>query len=308
MGHHGHAHDHHGSRGRRALGIALVLTLLLGVIQVGGAVVFDSVALIADAVHNLSDVAAIGLALAAAWLAGFPARGARTYGLRRAEILAALVNGLLLILLSAWIAWEAIGRLLDPALVGGGGVALIGLVAIILNGIPVIVLLRSGGRDNVNLRATILHLGADVLSSFAAMIAGIVILLTGWERADPIAALAVAGLIVVGSAGVVRDTVRILLEVAPSGIDCEEIGRTIAAQPGVRDVHDLHVWTITSGMEALSVHVVVERDADQHAMLHHLEDLLRSRYGLDHLTIQIDLDHTRGLTISPRLTAPETLW
>lgn len=305
MGHHGHAHGSHGHGGRRALGIALALTLVLGAVQVGGAVLFDSVALIADAVHNLSDVAAIGLALAAAWLAGFPARGARTFGLRRAEILAALVNGVFLIALSVWIAWEAFGRLLDPALVDGGGVALIGLLAIILNGIPVIILLRSGGRDNVNLRATILHLGADVLSSFAAMVAGIVILLTGWERADPIAALAVAALIVVGSAGVVRDAVRVLLEVAPSGIDCDDIGRTIAGQPGVRDVHDLHVWTITSGMEALSVHVVVDAGTDQHLMLHHLEDLLRSRYGLEHLTIQIDLDHSRGLAIASRLTAPE---
>jgi cobalt-zinc-cadmium efflux system protein len=307
MGHHGHAHDHHGHGGRRALGIALVLTLLLGAIQVGGSVLFGSVALIADAIHNLSDVAAIGLALGAAWLAGFPARGARTYGLRRAEILAALVNALFLIVLSGWIAWEAVGRLLDPSRVDGGGVALIGLIAIVLNGIPVIILLRSGGRDNVNLRATVLHLGADVLSSFAALAAGIVILLTGWERADPIAALAVAALIVLGSVGIVRDTVRVLLEVAPSGVDCDEIGQSLAAVPGVRDVHDLHVWTITSGMESLSVHVVVDPEVDQHAMLHRLEDLLRDHFAIDHLTIQIDLDHTRGLAIAPRLSAPEQI-
>jgi cobalt-zinc-cadmium efflux system protein len=303
MGHAGHHHD--GGRGRRALGVALVLTLLLGAIQVGGAVWFDSVALIADAVHNLSDVLAIALALGAAWLAGLPARGARTFGLRRAEILAALVNAVFLIALSGWIAWAAVGRLLDPALVGGGGVAVIGLVAIVLNGIPVIVLLRSGGRDDVNLRATILHLAADVLSSVAAMTAGVVILLTGWVYADPIAALAVAALIVMGSIGVVRDTVRVLLEVAPSGIDCDAIGRAIAAEPGVVDVHDLHVWTITSGMEALSVHVVIEPHGDQHAMLHRLEDVIESHFGIEHTTIQIDLDHAHGLRIAPRLRSPE---
>lgn len=304
MGHAGH-HHHDGGRGRRALGIALVLTLLLGAIQVGGAVLFDSMALIADAVHNLSDVLAIGLALVAVWLAGLPARGARTFGLRRAEILAALVNGLFLIALSGWIAWAAFGRLRDPALVDGGGVALIGLIAIILNGIPVIVLLRSGGRDDANLRATILHLGADVLSSAAAMAAGVVILLTGWLYADPLAALAVAGLIVVGSVGVVRDTVRVLLEVAPSGIDCDAIGRALAAEPGVLDVHDLHVWTITSGLDALSVHVVIEADGDQHVMLHRLEALIAARFGIEHTTIQIDLDHTRGLRIASRLRSPE---
>ena len=247
--HHGHAHhDHaHGAHGHglstgRALWISLALTALLGAIQIGGAVAFDSLALVSDAIHNLSDAVAVGLAVGAAWLAGLPPRGARTFGYRRAEVLAALVNAAFLIILSGFIAWEAIGRLLDPRPVDGAGVALIGLLAIALNLIPVLLLLRAGARANMNARATMLHFAADVLSSAAALVAGVVIALTGWVQADPVASLLVVALIVAASARILRDATRVLLEQAPPGVDPAELGRAVAAVPGVCDVHDLHVW------------------------------------------------------------------
>ncbi|MGI9187555.1 MAG: cation diffusion facilitator family transporter, partial [Gaiellales bacterium] len=172
--HGGHGHDHHGhSHGMttgRALWISLVLTLLLGVIQIGGAVAFDSLALISDAVHNLSDAVAVLLAVGAAWLAGLPPRGARTFGYRRAEVLAAVVNAVLLIVLSAGLGYEAVTRLVHPQPVQGGGVAVISVIAIVLNLIPVLLLLRAGARGNLNANATMLHFASDVLSSFAAFV------------------------------------------------------------------------------------------------------------------------------------------
>ena len=180
----------------RALWISLALTLALGVIQIGGAVAFDSVALISDAVHNLSDAVAVLLAVGAAWLAGLPPRGSWTFGYRRAEVLAAVVNAVLLIVLSAGLGYEAITRLLNPQPVQGGGVAVVSLIAIVLNLIPVLLLLRAGARRNLNANATMLHFASDVLSSLAAFVAGIVIVVTGWERADPVAGLIVVALIV----------------------------------------------------------------------------------------------------------------
>ncbi len=305
---HGHRHHHghgHGAAGGRALWASLVLTLLLGAIQVGSAVAFDSLALAADAVHNLSDVVAVGIALGAAWLAGLPARGARTFGLARAEVLAAALNAMLLIGLSAWIAWAAIGRIADPPAVDGAGVAIIGAIAVVLNAVPVVLLVRAGARRNLNLQATMLHFAADILSSLAAMAAGIVIALTGWGWADGVAGLAVAVLITAASLRVLRGSLRVLLEVAPAGTDPDAIGRRLAALPGVLDVHDLHVWTISDGFPAFATHVVVAPAADPHAMLHRIEDVLREEFGISHMTIQVDVDHATGLAIQPRLSAPE---
>ena len=289
----------------RALWVSLALTLLLGVIQIGGAIAFDSLALISDAVHNLSDAVAVLLAVGAAWLAGLPPRGARTFGYRRAEALAAVVNAVLLIVLSAGLGYEAITRLLHPEPVEGGGVAVISVIAIVLNLIPVLLLLRAGARQNLNANATMLHFASDVLSSFAAFVAGLVIILTGWVQADPIASLIVVALIVVASLRVLRDAVRVLLEEAPPGIDPEVIGQRIAAVPGVCDVHDLHIWQISDGFPALSAHVVVDPGVDAHHALHEVQKALASCCDIEHTTIQIDIDHSRGLRIQSRLTQPQ---
>lgn len=305
MGHgHHHGHDHaHGGTGR-ALWISLFLTLLLGVIQIAGAVAFDSLALISDAVHNLSDVVAVGLAVGAAWLAGLPATGGRTFGFRRAEVLAAVVNSILLIAMSLWIAWEAVHRLGAEPAVAGGGVAVVGAVGVVLNAVPVVLLLRAGARHNLNANATMLHFAADVLSSVAALAAGVLIALTGWVAADAIASVFVAVLIGVGAVRVLRDAVRVLLEVAPPGLDVDAIGRRLCALDGVVDVHDLHVWQISDGFPMLATHVIVGPGVDPHAMLHQMEDVLRSEFDLAHVTIQIDVDHARGLAIRPRLEQP----
>ncbi|MCX6392918.1 MAG: cation diffusion facilitator family transporter [Actinobacteria bacterium] len=304
--HHGHDHGHaHGMSMGRALWVSLVLTLLLGVIQIGGAVAFDSLALISDAVHNLSDAVAVLLAVGAAWLAGMPPRGARTFGYRRAEVLAAVVNAVLLIVLSAGLGYEAITRLLNPQPVAGEGVAVISVIAIVLNLIPVLLLLRAGARKNLNANATMLHFASDVLSSFAAFVAGLVIILTGWNQADPIASLIVVALIVVASLRVLRDAVRVLLEEAPPGIDPATIGQRIANVPGVCDVHDLHIWQITDGFPALSAHVVIDPGVDAHHALHEVQKAIASCCDIEHTTIQIDVDHSRGLHIQSRLTQPQ---
>ena len=304
--HHGHDHGHaHGMTMGRALWVSLALTLLLGVIQIGGAVAFDSLALISDAVHNLSDAVAVLLAVGAAWLAGLPPRGARTFGYRRAEVLAAVVNAVLLIVLSAGLGYEAITRLLNPQPVAGEGVAVISVIAIVLNLIPVLLLLRAGARKNLNANATMLHFASDVLSSFAAFVAGLVIILTGWNQADPIASLIVVALIVVASLRVLRDAVRVLLEEAPPGIDPAVIGQRIANVPGVCDVHDLHIWQITDGFPALSAHVVIDPGVDAHHALHDVQKAIASCCDIEHTTIQIDVDHSRGLRIQSRLTQPQ---
>ncbi len=309
--HHGHSHDGHdhghahGMSMGRALWVSLALTLLLGVIQIGGAVAFDSLALISDAVHNLSDAVAVLLAVGAAWLAGLPPRGARTFGYRRAEVLAAVVNAVLLIVLSAGLGYEAITRLLNPQPVAGEGVAVISVIAIVLNLIPVLLLLRAGARKNLNANATMLHFASDVLSSFAAFVAGLVIILTGWNQADPIASLIVVALIVVASLRVLRDAVRVLLEEAPPGIDPAVIGQRIANVPGVCDVHDLHIWQITDGFPALSAHVVIDPGVDAHHALHEVQKAIASCCDIEHTTIQIDVDHSRGLRIQSRLTQPQ---
>jgi cobalt-zinc-cadmium efflux system protein len=282
-----------------------VLTLALGTIQIGGAVAFDSLALISDAVHNLSDAVAVLLAVGAAWLAGLPPRGARTFGYRRAEVLAAVVNALLLLALSAGLGYEAITRLLDPQPVQGEGVALISVIAIVLNLIPVLLLLRAGARRNLNANATMLHFASDVLSSFAAFVAGLLIVVTGWEQADPLASLIVVALIVVASLRVLRDAVRVLLEEAPPGIDPQAIGEAIAAVPGVCNVHDLHIWQISDGFPALAAHVIVDPGVDVHETLHVIQRAVAACCAIEHTTIQIDVDHTRGLMIQPRLTQPQ---
>ncbi len=307
--HHGHDHGHHGhahgpSTGR-ALWISLVLTVVLGIVQVGGGIAFDSLALISDAVHNLSDGVAVLLAVGAAWLAGLPPRGTWTFGYRRAEVLAAVINALLLLVLSAGIAVESIGRLLHPRAVEGGGVAIISAIAIVLNLIPVVLLLRAGARQNLNANAAMLHFAGDVLASLAALVAGVIIALTGWVQADPIASLFVVALIVVASLQVLRSAVRVLLEEAPPGTDPAAIGQRIAAVPGVCDVHDLHVWQISDGFPALSAHVVIDPGLDAHHALHEVQKAVASCCDIEHTTIQIDVDHSRGLKIQPRLTQPQ---
>ena len=299
---HGHAHAVDRTRARRALRISLALTVVYGLVQIATGIVFHSLALLADAVHNVSDGGALGLALVAAWAAGLPARGRRTYGWRRAEILAALVNGVLLMAVSGWLLYEAAERIAHPVDVVGAGVLVVGLVGVVANGVPVIVMLRAGAGDDLNLRAALLHAGTDVLGSAGAALAGLIVWTTGWRYADPLIGAAIALLVLATSAGLIRECLRILLELAPGDCDPQEIGQAMADMPGVKEVHDLHVWTITSGFPSLSAHVVIHPGADHDDVLHAMERLLHDRFGLDHTTLQIDRDH--GSLIQLRSSLP----
>ncbi len=299
----GHSHAHHGhahaSGSRRALRIALIFTVAFGLVEAICGVVFGSLALISDAVHNVSDGFAIALALAAAWASGLPARGARTFGWRRAEVLAALVNGVTLVVLSIVIVWQALERLVgtQPP-VTGWAVVIVGAIGLVANGVPVMVLLRDGDRENLNLRGALLHAAADLLGSAGAVVAGLLVL-AGYPAADPIIAALIGVLVAATSFTLIRDSVRVLMEVAPAGVDVEELGMGLARLPGVKQVHDLHVWTITSGMVALAVHIVALDGADHDRVLHSSQDFL-AEHDITHATIQIDRDHDRLLQIHRR--------
>ena len=296
---HGAGHSHPGDRtaSKQALRISLGFTVAYGIVQVVTGVWFHSLALIADAVHNVSDGAAIALALAAAWAAGLPARGPRTYGWRRAEILAALVNGLALVVISGWIFYEAYTRLQNPPDVVGAGVLVVGLVGVVANGIPVVLMVRAGSRHDLNLRGALVHAATDVLGSAGAALAGLIVILTGWRYADPLIGAGIGVIVLVSSWGLIRQSLRILLEVAPEDCDPQQIGEALAAQEGVKQVHDLHIWTITSGFPAVSAHIVAKPGTDHDRLLHQLQAVLRDDFDLTHATLQIDRDHNELLQI-----------
>jgi cobalt-zinc-cadmium efflux system protein len=294
-----HAHQHSRARSRRALGLVLVLTAVYTVVEFVAGLLTGSLALLADAGHMLGDVGALGLALGAAWLASRPATPDRSFGLQRAEILAALVNGLVLVAIAIWIFIEAIGRLDDPPEILGGWMLLVALVGLAVNVVAASILMRAAG-ESLNVQAALRHVFADLASSVGVAIAAIVILLTGWEQADPIAGMAIALLILASTWSILRDSVVILLEATPSGIDAREVGRRMAAAEGVVEVHDLHIWTITSGFPALSAHVLVARGDDCHARRLELEQMLAGEFGLEHTTLQVEhVGEQRGLQIRP---------
>jgi cobalt-zinc-cadmium efflux system protein len=282
-------HTHGGER--KALATALVLVLGFAGIEALAGLLSGSLALLADAAHMLSDSLALGLAVFAAWLAHRPATPERSFGWRRAEVLAALANALVLVALGAWIVWAAIGRLSDPPDVTGGWVLGTGVAGLLVNLAAARVL--HGAGSGLNVRAAMLHVLADLASSAGVVVAGLVVLATGWAYADPIAAILIGLLVVLSTAGVLRETLGVLLEGAPAGMDAREVGAAIAATEGVVGIHDLHLWTITSGFPALSAHVLVAAGADCHAIRRELEALLRERFELTHTTLQVE--HAPGL-------------
>jgi cobalt-zinc-cadmium efflux system protein len=267
------------------MAIALAINLALVVAGVAGALVFDSVALLADAGHVLSDVAAIAIGLAAAAMAARPATGRRTFGFGRTEVLAAFVNGLTLVAVAVFVFIEAIGRFSDPPDVEGLGVLVVGLVGLLGNVLATAVL-AAGDRTDLNLEGVLRHSAADALGSIGVVVSGAIVLATGWAYADPIAGVAIGALILAGSWGLVRDAADVLMEAAPAGLDVEEIGRAMAAVPGVREVHDLHVWTVTSGFPALAAHVRTQPDEDVDEVRHRVETMLHERFDIHHTTLQ----------------------
>jgi cobalt-zinc-cadmium efflux system protein len=284
-------HGHASPDGRRALVVALALVLGFAAVEGAAGLAAGSLALLADAAHMLSDALALGLALFAAWLARRPATPERSFGWRRAEVLAALANALVLVLLGGWIVWEAALRLTDPPDVTGGWVLAAGVAGLAVNLVAVRVL--HGAGSGLNVRAALLHVLADLASSAGVVAAGIVVLATGWAHADPVAGLLIGVLVILSTAGILRETVGVLLEGAPAGMDPRAVGAAIASTPGVVGVHDLHLWTITSGFPALSAHVLVTAGADCHGIRRELEALLRERFRLTHTTLQVE--HAPGL-------------
>ena len=294
-----HAHQHSRARSRRALALVLVLTATYTVVEVVAGLLTGSLALLADAGHMLGDVGALGLALGAAWLASRPATPERSFGFQRAEILAALVNGLVLVAIAIWIFIEAIGRLDDPPEILGGWMLAVALLGLAVNLVAAGILARAAG-ESLNVQAALRHVLADLASSAGVAVAAIVVLATGWEQADPLAGMAISLLILASSWSILRDSVVILLEATPSGIDAREVGRRMAAAEGVVEVHDLHIWTITSGFPALSAHVLVARGDDCHARRLELEQMLAGEFGLEHTTLQVEhVGEQRGLQIRP---------
>jgi cobalt-zinc-cadmium efflux system protein len=288
-----HAHDHR-SGSRRALLWVLGLTLAFTVVEVAGGIWTDSLALLADAGHMLSDNIAITLALVAVTLASRPSTPTRSFGLQRAEILAAFVNGLTLVLVSGWIIWEAVKRLDDTPEILGGWMLVVALIGLLVNATAAWILIRSG-RKSLNIEAALRHVVADLLGSGAVLVAALVIVTTGWTLVDPLVSIGIALLIVASAWGVLRDSTSILMESTPSEIDAEAVAEAIVAVPGVTSVHDLHVWRITSGFDALAAHVLVGRGEDCHALRREIEQALGARFGISHTTLQVDHDASEAL-------------
>ena len=290
------AHSHHGPRpgSARALGLALALTATYTVVEVVGGALTDSLAVLADAVHMLSDNVAIGLALFAVWLAGRPATPERTFGFKRAEVLAALANGVALVALAIWIFYEAVQRFRDPPDVLAGWMLAIALAGITVNVAAGAILHRTRG-VSINVEAAYRHVFADLLGSLGVAAAAVVILATGWLEADPVVSVLIGVLVLASSWTILRDATSILLEAAPRGLDASAVGVRLAAAPGVVEVHDLHIWTITSGFPALSAHVLVGRGEDCHARRRELERLLHDEFGIEHTTLQVEHSTEGGL-------------
>ncbi len=278
---------HHQPPSVRRLVVALGLIVGFMVVEVVAGVLAHSLALISDAGHMLTDAAALGLSIVALRLAARPAQGAMTYGLRRVEILSAQANGATLLVLAGVIVYAAVGRLISPSTVSAWTMVVVALVGILVNGAATFAL-AGAGRENMGIEGSFQHILTDLFAFIGTAVAGVVILLSGFRGADPIASLVVAALMLRSSYGLLRDSARIFLEAAPEGLDPQEIGRALAAASGVVEVHDLHVWEVSSGFPALSAHVLVRRETDCHAVRRALELLLVERFALEHTTLQVD--------------------
>ncbi|KOT97801.1 cation diffusion facilitator family transporter [Streptomyces ardesiacus] len=293
---HGHAHGGHAGatvtaeyRGR--LRVALAITVFVMVVQIVGGLLADSLALVADSAHMATDALGLGMALLAVHFAGRPPSDRRTFGYARAEILAALANCVLLLGVGGYVLFEAIERFLTPAGTDGGLAIVFGVIGLVANTVSLSLLMR-GQKESLNVRGAFLEVAADALGSVTVIISSLVILTTGWQPADPIASLVIGLMIVPRTVRLLRETLDVLLEAAPKNVDIAEVRAHILALDGVEDVHDLHAWTITSGMPVLSAHVVVNGEAlsaiGHEKMLHELQGCLGDHFDVEHCTFQLE--------------------
>jgi len=283
---HGHSHDFAGADSRRLAG-AFALIVAFMVAEIVAAILASSLALLSDAGHMLTDAIAIGLALAALRLAERPPAGSFTYGMRRAEILSAQVNGITLLLLGALIVYEGVRRLVDPPEVEGGLVLVVALIGIVVN-LLAARMLAVTERRSLNIEGAFLHIVTDLFAFIATAIAGALILIWGLERADGIASLLIAALMLWAAYGLLRESGRVFMEAAPKGLDPQAIGEALVEEAGVVEVHDLHVWEVTTGMPAISAHMLVRSEADCHEARWRAARLLAERFGVEHSTLQVE--------------------
>ncbi|MGV9846679.1 cation diffusion facilitator family transporter [Streptomyces fungicidicus] len=295
---HDHGHAHGAPAGgtasaayRGRLRVALAITLGVMVVEIVGGVLADSLALVADAAHMATDALGLGMALVAIHVANRPPSERRTFGLARAEILAALANCLLLLGVGGYVLYEAIDRFVTPAETAGGLTVVFGAIGLVANMVSLTLLMR-GQKESLNVRGAFLEVAADALGSVAVILSALVILATGWTAADPIASLVIALMIVPRTWKLLRETLDVLLEAAPKGVDMGRVRAHILATDGVEDVHDLHAWTITSGMPVLSAHVVVSSEVlnaiGHEKMLHELQNCLGAHFDVEHCTFQLE--------------------
>lgn len=298
-GEHGHAHSNAmsaGERHRRPLLIAFALTALYMVVELVAGVVTGSLALISDAAHMGTDVLALGMALAAITLASRPSTSQRTFGMYRLEVLAALANGVLLFAVAGYVLYEAYQRLAEPPQVPGLPMLAVAIVGLAVNLIS-FRLLMAGSKESLNIKGAYLEVLGDMLGSIGVIAAAVVIYTTGWRYADPLIGAGIGLFILPRTWNLTKQALRIIMEVAPPGLNVDEVRQNILHLPGVADVHDLHVWTVTSGLETATGHVVIDDVSELHAVLDRVTDLLATKYGVTHVTIQCEpADHEEHAT------------
>jgi cobalt-zinc-cadmium efflux system protein len=294
-----HSHDSHAHANPRALAGALALIVGFMAVEVAAGVIAHSLALLSDAGHMLTDAAALALSLVAVRLAARPPSGALTFGLGRVEIVSALANGVTLLVLAALIAYEAVVRLITPPQVRGGLMLAVALLGILVNLAAVWILSRAN-RRSMGVEGSFQHILTDLYAFIGTAIAAAVIIVSGFQRADPIASLLIAALMARSGIALARDSGRVFLEAAPRGLDPQQVGQALVAERGVIEVHDLHVWEVTSGFPALSAHVLVGADSDCHDVRRQVEAMLHERFAIDHTTLQVDHAGSELLEIAPR--------
>ena len=293
-GHGGHSHTLSENADAKRLSVALVLIAGFMAVEVVVGILAHSLALLSDAAHMLTDAGALVMSLVVIRLMRRPSGGNLTFGLRRSEILSAQANGGTLLVLACLIVYEGIHRLISPPPAEGKAILIVALLGIVVN-LAETWQLAKANRQSMNIEGSFQHILTDLIAFIVTAIAGVVILATGWTRADGVAALVIAGVMFRSAWGLLRDSGRVLLEAAPEGMDVEEIGRAIAAYPQVESVHDLHVWQISSGFPSLSAHVLVHPGDDCHGIRRELEQLVEERFEIEHTTLQVDHAPDRSL-------------
>jgi len=281
-----HSHSERRAGQQKQLLIVLLMTGTFMVIELVGGLFTGSLALLADAGHMLTDVAALGLSAFAMWIAARPSPPEKSYGYHRAEILAAVINAVVLLLLSVWIMYEAYRRAFEPPQVFGVPMLLIGIMGLAVN-VASVKLLADESASNLNVQSAYLEVLSDAISSCAVILGGGIIWMTGWVLIDPLLSAGISVFIMWRTWGLLSQSVHVLMEGVPTHLNAQEVGQAMAGVPGVKGIHDLHIWAITSGLDALSSHVVISAGEDRDTMLERLQSLLRDRFKIDHATLQI---------------------